>query len=61
MHDRKWQYKTVYLKTSLIATADKRCEQAQEMLNKLGAQGWELVTIETDASARFIAFLKKPL
>lgn len=61
MNAQKWQYKTQHLKASAFAAPEKRCEQLQDTLNKAGAQGWELVTIQTDGSGRFFAFLKKPL
>lgn len=61
MTPQKWQHKTLYLKTSTIITPEKRSQQLEDTLNKAGAQGWELVTVQTDGSGRFFAFLKKPL
>ncbi len=60
MTPNRWQYKTVHLKTSAFAANEKKAEQMNETMNRLGAQGWGLVNTAYDG-AGFWAFLKKPL
>ena len=60
MQGQKWQYKTVNLKASRFSAADKKAEQMQDTLNRLGLEGWRLVSTTYD-TAHIWGFLKKPL
>ncbi len=59
MHDHRWKYKAVQLKTPAFSTVEKKAEEIEEMLNRLGLEGWELTSITHD-SMHMWAFLKKP-
>ncbi len=59
MSHQRWQYKTLQLKTPAFSTVDQKAEQIDEMLNRVGLEGWELVSITHD-SMHMWAFLKKP-
>ena len=60
MSTNRWQYKTVHLKTSTFGANEKKAEQMDDTLNRLGAQGWNLVNAAHDG-AGFWAYMKKPL
>jgi len=42
--ETQWEYKIVYAKTK--ETMKKQVKQDQPVLNELGKQGWELVTVQ---------------
>jgi len=60
MSQTRWQYRTETLKTNAFSTAEKNAQRINDQLNKLGAQGWELVNVSHD-SMRYRAFFKKAL
>lgn len=39
----RWEYKTIIIKYSTFANAEKQTEQLDEQLNREGILGWELV------------------
>ncbi len=43
MHDRKWQYRVETIKMSSFSAA-KNDVAIQEKLNRVGMEGWELVS-----------------
>lgn len=43
---RKFQYKVTKLKSKICFTEEKIISNAEEQLNKLGIEGWELVTFK---------------
>lgn len=54
----RWQYKVIELPYQMFG--GKLTERAQAELDKLGPQGWELVTVEQAHSADALRmFLKK--
>lgn len=55
----RWQYKVVEIKVNLFGA--NVTERAQAELDKLGAQGWELVSsVQTNAADTLRLFLKRP-
>ena len=52
----QWQYKTVVIKSEFLGL---KMEKVEEALNKLGAQGWELVCTEAIGTDK-VLYLKKP-
>ncbi|MGH8027320.1 MAG: DUF4177 domain-containing protein [Pseudoxanthomonas sp.] len=55
----RWSYNVVEIKLQLFGP--KMTERAQEELNRLGAQGWELVSaVHSEAADSIRLFLKKP-
>lgn len=55
----RWQYRVVEIKVHLFG--DSMSERAQAELDKLGAQGWELVsTTHSHATDMLRLFLKRP-
>lgn len=55
----RWQYKVVEIKVNLFGA--NVTERAQTELDKLGAQGWELVSsVQTNAADTLRLFLKRP-
>jgi hypothetical protein len=64
----KWEYRTLKIPTKipLLADTDFDAEQFDRVLNDMGADGWELVSVtslqtQRSGSARFVlATLKRP-
>ena len=55
---RRWSYKVVELKYKMFG--EQMTERAQQELDKLGQQGWELVsTLQTSVADSLRLFLKK--
>jgi hypothetical protein len=52
----QWQYKVFVIKSEFLGL---KTEKIGEALNKLGAQGWELVCNER-LGTEMILYLKKP-
>jgi len=46
MYDRKWQYKVETVKPNMFSGQDKQDQFVQERLNRLGMEGWELVSVK---------------
>ena len=64
---QKWEYRVIRIEDRRPDTAGRsgtsRSGGAQEELNKLGDQGWELVSVRIDATAARsnpIFYLKRP-
>lgn len=64
---QKWEYKVLRIDDSRPAEAGRRTSSrdggAEEKLNELGKQGWELVSIRIDAAAARTApifYFKRP-
>ena len=62
----KWEYRVIRIDDSRPEQAGGRAARgsAQEQLNELGAEGWELVSVRTDSQANRnspIFYLKRPL
>lgn len=59
MSSTRWQYKVVEVPIKLFAGS--LTERAQAELDKLGPQGWELVsTVQSSAADTLRLFFKKP-
>jgi hypothetical protein len=59
MADQRWSYQVVEVKPSFLGLTEKN---AQERLNQLGLQGWELVAaIQTHRFRPLQLYLKKAL
>ena len=55
----QWKYKVVELKSAFFG--DHRQEAAQAELDRLGAMGWELVSVvQTNAADAVFLYLKQP-
>jgi hypothetical protein len=52
----QWLYKTFVIKSEFLGL---KTEKIEEALNKLGAQGWELICTEQLGTDK-ILYLKKP-
>ncbi len=55
---KKWKYKVVRVKQPAFATDQTRTEIIEEQLNRLGMDGWELVSA-TQMSYLLRLYLKK--
>ena len=57
---QNWSYKVV----SLASTADfwgrVKTDETQQMLNELGRQGWELVSVVQPLQRALTAYFKRP-
>ena len=53
----RWSYKVVELKPSFLGL---KAEVVQDALNQLGAQGWELVSVEKMGLALRLYLKKAP-
>ena len=62
MNDSRWNYKVIELKGSFFR-ATVSAQQMEEELNRLGLQGWELVSADTGQKPfqPIRAILKRPL
>lgn len=62
MSDTRWTYKVIEFKRGFLQ-ATPRGDQMEDELNKLGTQGWELVSVITSREPFHPtrAFLKRPL
>ena len=59
MIDRKWQYKIVKVGTA-FKSHKARIQEAEELLNRLGLERWELVDAKSaDFATEYV--LKRPL
>lgn len=58
----KWQYKIVQFSERSFFSGQLKADKVEEELNKLGNQGWELVSLSSQGSmgASTVAILKKP-
>jgi hypothetical protein len=55
----RWNHQIAEIKVQMFGKSVT--ERAQEELNRLGAQGWELVSaVQTNAADSLRLFLKKP-
>ena len=55
----RWSYQIVEIDVQLFGKS--QTERAQELLNRLGQQGWELVSsVQSSAADSIRLFLKKP-
>lgn len=56
---QRWNYQVLEIKAQLFGAS--MTERAQEELNRLGQQGWELVSsVQSNAADSIRLFLKKP-
>lgn len=58
---RKWRYKVERIKTPTFANVADKAKATQETLDRLGMEGWELVTVEAVSGGGYpLFYLKRP-
>ena len=58
-----WEYRTELIERGFMGFGNEQVdlETLQSLLDGLGADGWELVQMTTNAQGGLIAFFKRPL
>lgn len=58
---QRWQYQVLDIRLKIFASGTQQAERLQEELNRLGQQGWELVSlVPMQGTLCYRASLKRP-
>lgn len=59
---KKWEYKTVLLRSAIFKSSSVDAEMLQRKCDKLGEEGWELVNFQNyDLATKFMLIFKREI